>query len=94
MLIHYQVIVWDEHLIGQVGLIADVLFLKELGVHKMVRLPTPQLTEEYKDLNEFYFFIRPKICFVEQIMEAIRYVVYFKGQSSCIDVHVHVFYYY
>ena len=63
---------WDEQLIGQVGLIADVHFLKELGVHKMVRLPAPQLTEEYKDLNDFYFFVRPQLRFVEQIMEAIR----------------------
>lgn len=70
----FQVIVWDEQLIGQVGLIADVLFLKELGVHKMVRLPTPNLTEEYKDLNEFFFFVRPQLCFVEQIMDAIRYL--------------------
>lgn len=65
-------IVWDEQLIGQVSLIADVHFLKELGVQKMVRLPTPHLTEEYKDLNEFFFFVRPKIRFVEQIMDAIR----------------------
>jgi hypothetical protein len=66
------VIVWDELLIGQVGLIADVHFLKELGVHKMVRLPAKQLTEEYKDLNDFYFFVRPQLRFVDQIMEAIR----------------------
>ena len=65
-------IIWDEQLIGPVGLIADVHFLKELGVQKMVRLPIPQLTEEYKDLNEFYFFVRPQLRFVDQIMEAIR----------------------
>lgn len=67
-------IVWDEALIGQVGLIAEVQFLRQHGVSKMVRLPSPKLVDSYPDANEYIFFIRPLIRFVDLIIEAIRCV--------------------
>ena len=67
-----QVIVWDEALIGQVGLIAEVSFLRQHGVYKMVRLPTPSLTEQYPDANEYLFFVSPTIRFVDMVIDAIR----------------------
>ncbi len=67
-----QVIVWDEALIGQVGLIAEVQFLRQHGVTKMVRLPAHNLTESYPDASEYLFFTRPLIHFVDLIIEAIR----------------------
>ena len=63
---------WDEALIGPVGLIAEVQFLRTCGVYKMVRLPIPNLTEQYLDANEYFFFTRPKLHLIEQIIEAIR----------------------
>jgi hypothetical protein len=65
--------VWDEALIGQVGLIAEVQFLRQHGVMKMVRLPALNLTDTYPDAGEFLFFTRPLIRFVDLIIEAIRY---------------------
>ena len=65
---------WDEVLIGPVGVIAEVQFLRKQGVYKMVRLPAPNLTEQYPDANEYLFFTRPKIQLVEMIIEAIRWV--------------------
>ena len=61
----------------------------------MVRLPTPQLTEEYKDLNEFYFFVRPQLHFVDQIMDAIRYhfahcTLQSRFNYLCLCVYVHM----
>lgn len=70
-----QVIVWDEALIGQVGLIAEVQFLRQHGVTKMVRLPAMNLTETYPEANEYVFFTRPLIRFVDMIIEAIRCVI-------------------
>ncbi len=67
-------IVWDEALIGPVGLVAEVQFLRQHGVYKMVRLPIPNLTEQYPDANEYLFFTRPRLYLVDQIMEAIKYV--------------------
>lgn len=64
---------WDEALIGQVGLVAEVQFLRKHGVAKMVRLPAPDLTSSYPDASEFLFFIRPLIRIVDLIIEAIRY---------------------
>ena len=63
---------WDEALIGPVGLIAEVQFLRQHGVYKMVRLPVPNLTEQYPDANEYLFFARPQMNLTEQIVEAIR----------------------
>lgn len=66
-------IVWDELLIGPIGMIAEVPFLLQLGVFKMVRLPVPRVadTEAYKDASEFVFFIRPQLEAVDLVMEAI-----------------------
>ena len=66
---------WDEALIGQVGLVAEVQFLRQHGVSKMVRLPAVNLTETYPDASEYLFFTRPLIRFVDLIIEAIRCVV-------------------
>ena len=35
-----------------VGVIAEVQFLRKQGVYKMVRLPAPNLTEQYPEANE------------------------------------------
>ncbi len=64
---------WDEALIGQVGLIAEVQFLRQHGVSKMVRLPALNLADNYPEASEFLFFTRPLIRFVDHIIEAIRY---------------------
>ena len=66
-------IVWDEAVIGPVGLIAGVPFLRSHGVYKMVRLPITNLTEQYPDANEYFFFTRPKLHLTQQITEAIRW---------------------
>ena len=63
---------WDEAVIGQVGLFAEVQFLHQHGVSKMVRLPAPGLTDTYPDAQEYIFFTRPLIRYVEYIVEAIR----------------------
>lgn len=65
-------IIWDEALIGPVGLIAEVQFLRQHGVYKMVRLPVPSLTEQYPDASEYLFFTRPKLYLVDLIIDAIR----------------------
>ncbi len=67
-----QIIVWDEVVIGQVGLFAEVQFLRQHGVSKMARLPTPGLTEAYPDATEYIFFTRPLISYVDHIIESIR----------------------
>lgn len=70
---------WDEALIGQVGLIAEVQFLRQHGITKMVRLPALNLTDSYPDASEYLFFTRPLICFVDQIIEAIRYRIMYSA---------------
>lgn len=64
---------WDESLIGPIGIIAEAPFLMNLGVIKMVRLPVPRVAdvENYKDASEFVFFVRPHLESVDLIMEAI-----------------------
>lgn len=63
---------WDESLIKPVGLIAEVQFLKQLGVYKMVRLPVPNLVEAYPEASEYLFFTKAKLTMVEQIVQCIR----------------------
>ena len=65
---------WDEVVIGPVGLIAEVPFLLGLGVFKMVRLPVNNSVasiEDYKEAQEFIFFVRPQLHVMEQIIAAI-----------------------
>ena len=64
-------IVWDDVLIGPVGLIAEVPFLMGQGVTKMVRLPVSRVADQYKETQEFIFIARPKLSVVEMIIEAI-----------------------
>lgn len=66
-------IVWDESLIGPIGMIAEVPFLLQSGVFKMVRLPVPRVadTDQYKEASEFLFFVRPQLQAVDLVMEAI-----------------------
>jgi hypothetical protein len=68
-----KVIVWDESLIGPIGLIAEVQFLIQLGVFKMTRLPIERISdlEQYKDVQEFVFLVRPQLSLVESIVSAI-----------------------
>ncbi len=66
-------IVWDSELIAPVGMIADVQFLREHGVSKMVRLPVVDLTKAYPDEDEYLFLIRPQLGVVSGVIEAIRY---------------------
>ena len=63
---------WDESLIKPVGLIAEVPFLKQLGVYKMVRLPVQNLAESYPEASEYFFFTKAKLAMVEQIVQSIR----------------------
>ena len=66
-------IVWDESLIGPVGLVAEVPFLLQLGVFKMIRLPVERVAEidQYKDVQEFIFLVRPHLNVVKDIISAI-----------------------
>ena len=68
-----QVIIWDESLIGPVGLVAEVPFLLQLGVFKMVRLPVTKVAEidSYKDVQEFIFLVRPEMRVIDEIVAAI-----------------------
>ncbi|KAL5477144.1 hypothetical protein EMCRGX_G023894 [Ephydatia muelleri] len=77
-----KVIVWDESLIKPVGLIAEVQFLKQLGVYKMVRLPVSNLAEAYPEANEYLFFTKAKISMVEQIVQSIRESTARKQQTA------------
>ena len=72
-IIAVQVIVWDQSLIGPIGLVAEVPFLLEHGVFKMVRLPASRVSEidQYKEADEFLFFARPIPENVDLIVEAI-----------------------
>ena len=64
---------WDEPLIGPVGVIAEVLFLLQLGVYKMIRLPARCVADvdAYKEAQEFVFIVRPHLAVMDQIIEAI-----------------------
>ncbi len=55
-------------------MVADVQFLREHGVSKMVRLPTVDLTKAYPDVDEYLFLIRPQLSLVNDVIEAIRCV--------------------
>ena len=77
--------VWDEALIGKVGLIAEVQFMRQHGVTKMVRLPATNLTEAYPEANEYVFFARPLIRFVDLIIEAIRLATTFSENLDMIS---------
>ncbi len=57
-------------------MIADVQFLREYGVSKMVRLPVVDLTKQYPDEDEYLFLIKPQLSVVTSVIEAIRYMVY------------------
>ena len=59
-------------MIGPIGMAADVHFMKQQGVCKMVRLPVKNLTESYPEPQEYYFIAQPKISVVDMIIEAIR----------------------
>ena len=67
-------LVWDNDLIAPVGMVADVQFLREHGVSKMVRLPVIDLTRSYPDEDEYLFLIRPQLALVNSVIEAIRCV--------------------
>ncbi len=66
-------IVWDESLIGPIGMIAEVPFLLQMGVFKMVRLPVRRVAdnEQYKEASEFVFFVRPELDAMDLLLEAI-----------------------
>ncbi len=66
-------IVWDNELIAPVGMVADVQFLREHGVSKMVRLPAIDLTKASAE-DEFLFLIRPQLSLVNDVIQAIRCV--------------------
>ena len=68
-----QVIVWDQALVGPIGLIAEVPFLLQLGVFKMIRLPVNRVADidQYKEADEFVFFVRPMLNIVDLIANAI-----------------------
>lgn len=70
-------IIWDEALIGSVGLVAEVPFLLQLGVYKMIRLPVERVTdlEPYKDVHEFVFLVRPELSVIDDIVKAVGYVL-------------------
>ena len=55
------------------GLVAEVPFLLQLGVFKMVRLPVAKVAtiEAYKDVQEFIFLVRPELRVIEEIVASI-----------------------
>lgn len=55
------------------GLVAEVPFLLQLGVFKMVRLPVTKVAEidSYKDVQEFIFLVRPEMRVIDEIVAAI-----------------------
>ena len=69
---HTQVLVWDKDLIQPMSLIADASFVRKGGITKMVRLPVPNLTEQYPDAQEYIFLVRPSLSIVEMVVDAIR----------------------
>lgn len=54
------------------SLIADASFVRKGGITKMVRLPVPNLTEQYPDAQEYIFLVRPSLSIVEMVVDAIR----------------------
>ena len=66
-------IIWDEPLIGPIGLIAEVPFLLSLGVSKMIRLPVKEIAriDQYKEAQEYVFIVRPQLGVMQDIIEAI-----------------------
>lgn len=66
-------IIWDEPLIGPIGLIAEVPFLLGLGVSKMIRLPVKEIArmDDYKEAQEYVFIVRPRLDVMKDIIEAI-----------------------